>query len=252
MSHAKISAVLIARDEEQNIEAAIASLKFASQIVVADTGSCDRTMELAAKAGAEVHKIEFLGFSDAKSKALEFCRYELIFSMDADERVSPELAASIIRAAEKGGADAYSVCRLTYFLGRPIKHSGWYPEYVTRLFTRGKAEFNGRYVHESIKVDGDVEKLNGILHHYSYRDIESYIRKMDVYSTMSASEMHISGRKASILNLIFNPIWIFLKMFIFRAGFLDGFHGFLLAVLSSFHVFIKYSKLLQLRGRVEK
>jgi glycosyltransferase involved in cell wall biosynthesis len=247
MSSPKISAVIIARNEAHNIEDAIASLNFASQIVVADSGSRDNTVELARRAGAEVHGIEFDGFGPSKNRALQFCRNEWIFSLDADERVSPELAANILKAVGKdSGPDGYLVSRLTYFLGKPIRHSGWYPEHILRLFRRGKGQFTERLVHENITLDGTLGQLEGPLYHYSYRDLGSYLDKLQEYSTLSARELYGGGRRFRLTDILLYPPAIFCKMYLLKAGFLDGYHGLLLALLSSFHVLIKYAKLREL------
>jgi glycosyltransferase involved in cell wall biosynthesis len=237
----------MARNEERNIIDAISSVNFASQIVVADTGSQDRTIELARQAGAEVHSIRFDGYGSSKNRALEFARHEWIFSLDADERVSPELAQSIMKAIESDPQfDGYAVSRLAYFLGKPIRHSAWYPDYILRLFKNGKGRFDGRLVHESIHVDGSIGKLDGLLYHYSYRDLESYLEKMNIYSSMNAEELHRRGKSGRLWDIIIHPPATFLKMYIFKAGFLDGYHGLLLAALSSFHVLVKYAKLRRL------
>jgi glycosyltransferase involved in cell wall biosynthesis len=245
-----ISAVIMARNEEDNIREAIESVSFAAQIVVADTGSSDRTMEVARRAGAETHSIPFDGYGASKNRALAFGRCSWILSIDADERVSPELAGSIAEAVRKeGGMDGYSICRLTYFLDKPIRHSGWFPDYVLRLFRNGRGRFNDRLVHEGVRIDGKTGKLDGLLYHYSYRTLEDYLAKMNVYSSLNAREMHESGKQYRPLDLVVHPPAVFFKMYFQKAGFLDGFHGFLLAGLSSFHVMIKYLKLRELTLR---
>ena len=253
MSMPSISAVIMTRNEEKNIQEAISSVSFASQIIVADTGSSDRTVELARGAGAEVHCIEFDGYGSSKNRALELGDCEWIISIDADERVSPELADNIVAAVKEGDRyDGYEFCRLTYFLGKAIKHSGWYPDYVLRLFKRKKGKFSTRLVHEGIELSGDRSRLNGLLLHQSYRTLESYLDKMNVYSSLNAQELYRSGRKYTPLDLIIHPPSIFVKMYIQKLGFLDGFHGLMLAGLSSYHVLIKYLKLREMthdRGR---
>jgi glycosyltransferase involved in cell wall biosynthesis len=250
MNKPSISAVIMARNEEKNIEDAIASLTFASQIVVADTGSKDRTMELANKAGAEVHSIYFDGYGASKNRALEYCHNDWIFAMDADERVSPELAAEIVQAAgENDSVNGYQVCRLSYFLGQPIRHSGWYPDFVLRFFRRGKGQYSCRLVHEKIELTGRIGKFKGLLFHYSYRDLDSYLEKMNIYSTMNAQELYKNGKKCGLMAMTFHPPATFIKMYILKAGFLDGYRGLLLAALSTFHVFTKYAKLRELAKR---
>jgi len=247
MSSPKISGAIIARNEEENILEAVLSLFFADQIIVADTGSSDRTIEIAERAGAEVYKIKFEGFGKTKNKALEFCKGEWVFFLDADERVSEDLAKNIMKAAaDNSNTAGFIANRLTYFLGKPVRHSGWHPDYVLRFFRREKGKISSRLVHESVIVDGPVGNLDGLLIHYSYKNIEQYLDKMNEYSSLSAKEMFGSGRKFRFVDFISRPVSVFLKMFIFKAGFLDGFNGFLLAVLSSYHVLIKYAKLQRL------
>jgi glycosyltransferase involved in cell wall biosynthesis len=237
----------MARNESGNIADAISTLGFASQIIMADTGSSDDTMEVAAQAGAEVHSIFFDGYGSSKNRAIEFCKHDWIFCIDADERVSPELAQSIVSSVRNNSEfNGLSACRLTYFLGKPVKHSGWYPEYVLRLFKKGKGRFSDRLVHESVKVEGKTGKLSGILYHHSYKDLDSYLKKMDIYSAMSAEELYNSGRKSRLLDFLLHPPATFFKMYFLKAGFLDGANGLMLAGLSSFHVFVKYARLREL------
>jgi len=244
MSRPLISAVIMARNEEKNIEDALRTLSFADQIVVADTGSSDNTLDLSRRAGAEVHSIQFDGYGASKNRALDFCKHEWIFFMDADERVSPELARSIMSNIENSrGMDGFRVCRLTYFLGKPIKHSGWYPEHVLRLFRKGRGRFSSHLVHETAEVDGKTGRLSGLLYHRSYDNLEIYLEKMNAYSTLGAEELHKAGKRYHLRDLLLHPPATFLKMYIIRAGFLDGFQGLLLALLSSFHVLVKYAKL---------
>jgi glycosyltransferase involved in cell wall biosynthesis len=253
MKRPRISAVIMARDEARNIEAAIESLRFAEQIVVADTGSNDNTIELARNAGAEVHSIEFDGFGSSKNRALEFCHGDWIFFLDADERVSEDLARNITsRAANDSEFDGFAVNRLSYFLGKPVRHSGWYPDYVIRLFRKGRGKFSDRLVHEGVELKGTAGKLEGLLYHYSYENLDQYIGKLNVYSRLNAEEMYKNSRKYYFWDSVIHPTATFIKMYIFKAGFLDGFNGFLLAVLSSYHVFVKYAKLRQLHREGEK
>jgi glycosyltransferase involved in cell wall biosynthesis len=246
MSKPTISAVIMARNEAANIGDAIASLSFADQIIVADTGSKDNTLELAANAGAETHSIMFDGYGASKNRAISFAKCDWVFSMDADERVTPELAKAFMTAIESNRYDGYEINRLTYFLGKEIRHSGWFPEYILRLFRNGKGRFDDRLVHESIMLDGNHSRLDGLLHHYSYRNLDSYIEKLNIYSEMSARDMINNGRSYNFGKLLLYPPAAFFKMYIQKAGFLDGYHGLLLAALSSFHVFVKYAKFREL------
>jgi len=246
MSKPTISVSIITRDEGENIGKAIESVSFADQIVVADTGSGDGTQRIAKNAGAEVYDIPFTGYGAAKNKALEFCRCDWVLSIDADERVSPILAEEIVKAANReNGPDFYSVNRLAYFLGKPVYHSGWFPDYVVRFFRRGY-KFSEKSVHEKLAVEGEPARLSGLLHHHSYTSLEQYIDKMNAYTMLNSRQMHEDGKKGRLLDLFIHPPATFFKMYIARLGILDGYTGFLLATLSSFHVFAKYAKLRQL------
>lgn len=142
--------------------------------------------------------------------------------------------------------DGYAVNRLSYFLGRPVRHSGWHPDYVLRLFKKGRGQFSNRLVHEGVELNGAASKLEGLLYHYSYENLDQYIEKLNIYSRLNAEEMYKNGRKWHFRDLIVHPAATFVKMYILKAGFLDGVNGFLLAILSSYHVFVKYAKLRQL------
>ena len=253
MNKPLISAVIMTRDEAKNIQGAIESLGFAQQIVVADTGSSDNTIELARNAGAEVYSIDFDGFGSSKNRALEYCSGDWIFFLDADERVSPELAKSISRnVVGNSEFDGYAVNRLSYFLGKPVRHSGWHPDYVLRLFKKGCGKFSDRLVHEGIELKGAAGKLEGLLYHYSYVNLDQYIEKLNVYSRLNAEEMYKNSRKWHFWDLVIHPAGTFIKMYILKAGFLDGVSGFVLAILSSYHVFVKYAKLRQLYREAKK
>lgn len=244
MNAVKISAAIIARDEADNISDAIKSVSFADQVVVGDTGSVDNTAEIARAAGAEVYNVSFEGFGNTKNKTFEFCRGDWIISIDADERVTPELAGNIQHLIADGPrCEGYLINRLTYFLGKPVRHSGWYPDFLPRLFKKGRGRYSSNLVHEIMEIDGDVEKVDGLLLHYSYKSLDRYLDKLNEYSSLSAREMLERGRKFNPLDLIFRPPLVFFKMYVSKAGFLDGFNGFILAVLSSYHVFVKYARL---------
>ena len=246
----KLSSIIIAKNEENNIRRCIDSqLNCIDDIVVIiDSASTDRTREIV----ESYQNVNFAitgwkGFSETKKFALLKTQYDWILWIDADEEITPELRTELneFKKTEPFSA-AYSVARKAYFLGRWIKHSGWYPGRVIRLFNKNTAEFSSNEVHEHLKINGEVGKLNHDLIHYTDPDLHHYLMKLNKYTTLSANELYRQGKIAKISDLTIRPILMFIKMYIFKAGFLDGYHGFILAVLSSVHVFSKYSKLWEL------
>lgn len=238
-----LSVTIIARNEEKNIAACLASLDFADEIVVVDSGSSDRTEELC----REHPKVRFFrqdwpGYGRQKNRAAELARNDWILNVDADERVSPELRESLL-AADLSAWSAFRIPRENYFGSRWIKHCGWYPDYTTRFYNRLACRFSERSVHESLECSGRVGTLAGNLRHFTYSGISDYLVRMDSYSTLSASEMHASGRTCGAMALLVKPLATFLKMYVFRLGFLEGYHGLVLSVLYAQYTFCKYAKL---------
>ena len=241
----KISALIITKDEERQIADCLASLVFADEIVVVDSGSSDRTEEICRRdPRVRWFREPWQGFGPQKNSALEKARNEWVFSVDADERVTPELAAEIAsldRAA--ANADGFRVPRRSFFGTRCVRHGGWYPDYTIRLWRRGAGRFVDRSVHEVVRVQGEVGTLRGDLLHYTYRDTEDFLRRMNRYSTLAAGELRRQGARATMFDLALRPPFTFFRMFVLRAGFLDGGLGFRLAVLYAMYTFSKYSKL---------
>lgn len=241
----KISALIIVKDEERQIADCLSSLVFAEEIVVVDSGSTDRTEEIC-RSDPRVRWFSepWKGFGPQKNSALEKARNDWVFSIDADERVTPELAAEIAslgRAAP--AADGFRVPRRSFFGTRCVRHGGWYPDYTIRLWRREAGRFVDRSVHEVVGVQGVVGTLRGDLLHYTYRDTEDFLRRMNRYSTLAAGELRRQGARATTLDLLLRPPFTFFRMFVLRAGFLDGALGFRLAVLYAMYTFSKYSKL---------
>lgn len=246
-----ISAILITRDEERNVADCLASLTFADQIIVVDSGSVDRTEEICRRdPRVRWYSEEWKGYGLQKNSALDKAEGRWIFSIDADERVTPELAKEVGALDFEGASvDAFRVCRRNFFGGKWVRHGGWYPDYVVRMWRRGKGSFDGRPVHESVTVAGPVGTLRGELLHFTYRDTADFLERMVRYSTLGAQEMARSGRRATTANLILRPSVTFFKMFFLKRGFLDGALGFRLAVLYSKYTFAKYAKLAEILER---
>jgi glycosyltransferase involved in cell wall biosynthesis len=245
---AGLSVVMIVRDEEDALAAALDSVAFADEIVVVDSGSRDRTVEIARARGAKVvATTDWPGFGPQKNRALEHATRDWVLSLDADERVTPELRAEIEAVVRGGGGhDAYDVPRLSSYCGRYIRHGGWWPDRITRLFRRGKARFSDDLVHERVVVTGSTGRLAGHLLHEAFDDFEEVLRKVDAYSTASARMLHARGKRGSLASAILHGAWAFVRTYVLRAGFLDGRHGFMLAVSNAEGTYYRYLKLMRL------
>lgn len=237
-----LSAVIITLNEEANIAACLDSVAFCDERIVVDGGSTDATAAVAAAKGARVVLRPFDGFGRQKGYAVSQAVGDWILSVDADERVSTELAAAIKAAVADAGFDGYEVSRLSYFCGRPMRHSGWYPDYVLRLFRRGRGRFTEDLVHERVICDGQVGRLVGTLHHHSVGRLEQALSRVDRYSTAGAAMLVDSGRKVSFASGITHGLWSFLRAYVLRLGFLDGREGFLLAVANAEGTYYRYMK----------
>ncbi|MEK6302045.1 MAG: glycosyltransferase family 2 protein [Acidobacteriota bacterium] len=248
----KISATVITFNEEQNIAEALESLAWADEIVVVDRESTDRTVEIARQFTDQVYVREWQGYSNQKNFAAEQAQNDWIFSLDADERVSPELAAEIARLKQAPDREAsgYEMARLTFYLGRWIKHSGWYPDRKLRLYDRRRARWRGDYVHEALETDGRVERLGGNLLHFTVRSASEHHTRLDRYTTLAAEQAHANGKSGSLVSLVLSPAGAFIRSYVLKLGFLDGVQGFIIARFAAHYAFLKNLKLWQMKGRV--
>jgi glycosyltransferase involved in cell wall biosynthesis len=239
----KISATIITCDEERNIARAIESLRCCDEILVVDSGSVDRTVEIAAGLGARVIESPWPGYAKQKNLAASKASYDWIFSLDADEALSEALEAEIWQLKKNGpGYDAYTMPRMAQYLGRWILHSGWYPDRKVRLYDRRKAHWVGEFVHESVAVDGAVGHLKSNLLHHTCESIAEHVKSIDRYTTLAAQEIAARRRQVSYANLVLEPAWTFLRSYIAQAGFLDGVEGLTIAYMASMYTFLKYAK----------
>lgn len=240
-----VSVIIITLNEEANLPRCLESVKWADELIVADTGSTDRTLEIAQHHGARTIQLAWRGFGEAKQRALEAATGEWVLSLDADEVLSDSLKTEIQSILESGTPEfeGYYLPRRSMFLGHWMSHGGWYPDHVLRLLRREKGRFDERKVHESVSLEGRAGHLKGELLHYSDPDLEHYLRKMNRYTSLSASELYRKGKVASFADILLRPAATFWKIYLFKRGFLDGYYGFLLAVFSSVHVMTKYVKL---------
>ena len=241
---AGLSVAIITLNEERNIAACLDSVRWADEIVVCDSGSQDRTIEIAASYGARTFHDPWRGFAGHKSLAVERCRHEWVLVLDADERVPEALRREIEDVLRAGGpADGYSVGRRNYFLGAWIRHGGWYPDRSIRLFRRGRGRFQPRAVHEAVEVSGSVAALREPLEHHTYASVRDFLQRMARYAELAAEEMHAAGKRCGVIDLTLRPVWTVLRMYVFQRGFLDGWRGLLLAGLYGCYTLAKYAAL---------
>jgi glycosyltransferase involved in cell wall biosynthesis len=245
-----ISATLITRNEEHNIADAMQSLSWASEIIVVDSGSSDATLEICRRYTDKIFHRDWTGYVDQKNFAVEKAQNDWIFSLDADERVSPELRKEILDLASNGFVvPGYKIPRVAFFMGRWIRHGDWYPDHQLRLFDRRRGKWQGGRVHESVKIVGSPEYLKGEIYHYTYRSISDYLRRLEIYSNLAAYDYQQKGKSSTLIALFFNPLAAFIKAYLLKRGFLDGIPGFAVAAMGAVSVFFKYAKLYELQCR---
>jgi glycosyltransferase involved in cell wall biosynthesis len=242
-----VTVTIITKNEADHIEAAIDSAAWADEIVVVDAHSTDDTVARARAKGVRVETRDWPGWVDQKNFAAGLASHDWIFSLDADERVTPALADEVRRVL--GGAmtmAAYRVPRVTFHLGQWIRTTDFYPDFQTRLYDRRVGRWQGRFVHESVAADGPTGTLSHELLHYSYRDLADHLDRINHYTTLAARQMFERGRRASALDLVVQGPAAFLRNYVLRRGFLDGSVGFVLSAVNSYAVFLKFAKLWQL------
>lgn len=240
-----VSAILISRNEAQNIAECLAGLAWCSEVVIVDSGSEDGTVDIARNLGARVVVVkDWPGFGLQKNRALDLAQGEWVFSIDADERVTPTLAEEIQSAVQRTDApDALSLPRLSSYCGQFMRHGGWYPDRVVRVFRRGKARFSDDIVHESVQVQGSIGQLQQNLLHISYRSLDDVLEKMNRYSSAGAVKLAARGRQSSLATAFGKSLWAFIRTYILRRGFLDGRLGFVLACSIAHETWYRYLKL---------
>jgi len=245
-----LSVGILTFNSEKHIREVLESVRdIADQIVVLDSGSEDRTLEIVKDFGAEVHYRPFDNFVNQKNHLLSLCRGDWVLFLDDDEVVSEELSKSI-KEAVSGNSDfsGYRVNRITNYLGRWIRHA-WNPDYQLRLAKKESCRWVGDMVHESLEVDGKVGTLEGELLHYSYTSVSQHLKKIDLYSTLYAEGAYRRGKRFSLFKLLTSPAGSFFRRYVLKRGFLDGFEGFVLSVMASYYSFLKYLKLWEIEKR---
>ncbi|MCX6545617.1 MAG: glycosyltransferase family 2 protein [Acidobacteria bacterium] len=247
-----LTVTIVTLNESANIAAALESVSWADEIVVVDAQSTDDTVAIARRFTDRVVTREWPGYVAQKNYAASIASGDWIFSLDADERVTPELAREI-KTLLKGDLPCagYRVPRVSHYLGRWIRSTDWYPDYQLRLYDRRRARWTGRYVHESVNAEGQVARLGSALQHYPYRDVSHHLATIDRYSSLSARQMFEDGRRASAVQLAFHPPAAFLRNYLARGGVRDGAAGLIVSILNSYYVFLKFVKLWEM-GRSKK
>ncbi len=242
---ATLTVVTLTLNEERNIAECLESVRWADQIIVVDSGSADQTVALARRYTNDIISIEWKGYGQARNAALDQARGDWILWLDADERVPGELAEEIRKTIrdDPPSVAGYDVARRAYFLGKWIRHCGWYPGRIVRLFRRGSARFSETRVHEQLTLQGSLGHLRNDLTHFTDGDLDHYFKKFNAYTSLAADDLRAAGRSARLADLIVRPPFMFFKMYVLRLGFLDGIHGLILCVVSSTYVFVKYAKL---------
>ncbi len=242
-----VSVTVITYNESANIAAALESVAWADEIIVIDSESTDDTAEIARRSTSKVIVRPWSGYVAQKNFAAEQAAHDWIFSLDADERVTPALAHEIRRVVERPSAAAgYRVPRVNYHLGRWIRSTDWYPDYQLRLYDRRRARWTGRYVHESVKADGPVVDLQNDLQHYAYGDIAHHLQSIDRYTSLAARQMFEDGRRANWFDVLIHPPLAFVRNYLLRGGFRDGMPGLIVSVMNSYYVSLKFAKLWEL------
>jgi glycosyltransferase involved in cell wall biosynthesis len=247
----KISAIVITRDNERTIARCLESLRWVDEIVVVDSGSTDRTPEISRDLGAQVHvTADWPGHGPQKNRALGRATGDWVLSIDSDEWVSPQLRMEIEQALEHPGARAgYAIPRRSSFCGRFMRHSGWWPDYVLRLFRRDRGRFTDDHTHERLVVEGAVGRLREPIMHEAITDLDQMLAKMNGYSSSSARMKLEQGRRGSITAAVAHGAWAFFRTYVLRVGFLDGREGFILAVANAEGSYYRYVKLMMLAER---
>ncbi len=243
-----LSVAIITKDEEANLPGCLKSVAFARQIVVVDSGSIDGTLEIARDFGCDVFTEPWKGFGPQKQMAIDRCREPWVLVLDADERIPPETEKAIrqVVSSGEGGAPGYSFPRKNFFQGRWIRHMGWWPDRITRLFRNGRGRMTEAAVHEAVDVAGQIALLDAPIEHYTESRLSEILKKIDRYSTLAAEEAFREGRRSSVWGAIARAELTFCQDYVLRLGFLDGRQGLVLSVTDAVNKFFKYAKLSEL------
>jgi glycosyltransferase involved in cell wall biosynthesis len=247
MNKIPLSVAIITKNEENNLPRCLDSVTFADDIVVVDSGSTDRTEQIAAQFNARWFVETWKGYGPQKNSALMKCTHDWVLMLDADERVPPETAVEITKVLSGNhSADAYTFRRKNFFHGRWIRYADWWPDEVTRLLKRSKGRYE-RVTHEKWVTEGKTEKLGCVIEHFSYGSYFDMVQALNNYSTQLAEQMHSDGKRAGPMDAFFRSLWMFFRNYFLRLGFMAGFDGFMISLTKGIGTFLKYAKLYELR-----
>lgn len=254
MAAMEISAVIITHNEEKNLAGALQSIAgIVSEMIVVDCHSTDNTVKIARKYTERVFERDWTNFSDQKNFANSKSSFPWILSLDADEKVSPELRKELVELKKtEPECSGFSIPRRVYYLGKWIRHSGWYPDRKIRLFRKDRARWDGEYVHENLALEGKVCRLKGTIHHFTYRNISEHLARINTFSDLGAQKLYAKRKKSRWYHLFFLPFFRFLRAYLWKLGFLDGFAGLVISVLTGYAVFVRYAKLKEIWKKGER
>jgi glycosyltransferase involved in cell wall biosynthesis len=249
-----ISAIIITYNEEERLAGALRSLRgLVKEVIVVDGRSQDQTVKVAKQLGARVFVRDWTNYSDQKNFGNQKASSPWILSLDSDERVSPDLRAEVKALLPiEPDCDGFSIPRLVFYLGRWVRHSGWYPDRRVRLFRKDKACWEGEYVHEKLAFQGRLEKLRGPIHHFTYRSIAEHVARLNAFSGLGAKKLYAGRKKCHAHHLLFLPAARFLRTYFLKCGFLDGFAGLVIALLNGYAIFLRYAKLREIWKKGER
>lgn len=250
----EISVVIITHNEEKRLEPALRSVEgVASEIIVVDSFSTDDTVKIARKYTDKVFGRKWTNFADQKNYANNQASFPWILSLDADERLSPQLRQEILQL-KKGepGCAGFSMPRRAFYFGKWIRHSGWYPDRKVRLFRKDSARWEGEYIHEKLVVEGKIEKLKGSIYHFTYQNISDHLARINRFSDLGAQKLYAQRKKCRWYHLVFLPLFRFIRSYILKAGFLEGYAGLIISVLHGYAIFVRYAKLKEIWKKGEK
>lgn len=244
-----LSVIIITKNEENNIRACLDSIKWADEIIVLDSGSSDDTVSICREYTSRIYETDWPGFGQQKQRALMKATHDWVLSLDADEVVSEDLKHEIITAISTDTVQGYEIPRLSRYCGREIKHGGWWPDYVLRLFRRQYGHFSDSVIHERVLVQGKVSKLTNYLRHNAYNNLEEVLAKVNHYSTLGAEMLYQQGKGASVWLAVLKGIWTFFRVYVIRVAFLDGAQGLMLSISNAEGTYYKYLKLYEKKLR---